>query len=347
MLLHTTHPSGKTITIVDMRSEKKETLFCEKLEMKLSEAFQQGKRVLIMWSKANFSSGMICTDCGTIPQCNHCSIPVWRHKDTHGQVFGLCHLCKTYYPAQGVCSTCKWHAFQTYGYGLQFLAEQIKKLWGIDSLIVDRTVANSLPKIEKLMEQLQWARCILSTSLLTQPPANLPLDLVIVTHADTWLQSPDLYASRRNYCFLSELCSKYTCPELWLHTYNHEQPSIQYAVQGNHTAMLEHEDAYRKRFFYPPYSDLCVLLYKHEIENRVYTTVNKLYQELLFLKSSYQQDNLEIYSTPPLIYKAFGKFRYHIVLKGENLRPFLDIAYSKLKIHSRGFKVDWEPQNLI
>jgi hypothetical protein len=41
MLLHTTHPSGKTITIVDMRSEKKETLFCEKLEMKLSEAFQQ------------------------------------------------------------------------------------------------------------------------------------------------------------------------------------------------------------------------------------------------------------------------------------------------------------------
>ena len=111
--------------------------------------------------------------------------------------------------------------------------------------------------------------------------------------------------------------------------------------------MEEYEHAYRKRFQYPPYTDLCVLLYKHEIESRVYSTVNKLFQELLFLKSSYQQDHLEIYSTPPLIYKAFGKFRYHIVLKGNNLRPFMEIAYSKLKMHSRGFKVDWEPQNLI
>lgn len=106
-------------------------------------------------------------------------------------------------------------------------------------------------------------------------------------------------------------------------------------------------DDYNKRFCYPPYTQLCVIMYKHEVEERLYTTVNKLYQELLFLKVSYQQENLEIYSTPPLIYKAFGKFRYHIVLKGEDLRNFMEIAYSKLKMRSRGFKVDWEPQNLI
>jgi hypothetical protein len=34
-------------------------------------------------------------------------------------------------------------------------------------------------------------------------------------------------------------------------------------------------------------------------------------------------------------------------LKWPKLRDFMDIAYSKLKIASRGFKVDWEPQNLI
>ncbi|MCR5411482.1 MAG: hypothetical protein K6E76_00395 [Patescibacteria group bacterium] len=47
----------------------------------------------------------------------------------------------------------------------------------------------------------------------------------------------------------------------------------------------------------------------------MYTKVNKLYQELLYLSEKYQIQDLEIYTTPPLIYKMFGKFRYNIILK--------------------------------
>lgn len=346
MLITTLHPSWKKIVLVDKRVVKGE-IFGEQLDEKIRNIFSSWGRILIIWPKANFSSGMVCTDCGHIPQCDHCALAIWRHKDDHGQLFGLCHLCKTYYPATGICTVCQGHNFDTYGHGLQHLSEQIKKKYDIEPLIVDRSVANSLPKIQKLLPQLQTSRCLLSTTLLSQPPADLSIDLVIITHADLGLQSPDLYASRRNYCFLTEICTKYTTPEIRMHTYDTEQPSIQYAIQWRHTDMGTYEDNYRKRFWYPPYADLCVILYKHEIENRLYTTVNKLYQELLFLKSSYQQDQLDIYSTPPLIYKAFGKFRYHIVLKWPQLHDFMEIAFSKLKMSSRGFKVDWEPQNLI
>jgi primosomal protein N' len=71
---------------------------------------------------------------------------------------------------------------------------------------------------------------------------------------------------------------------------------------------------YRKDFDYPPFTDLCILLYKHEIEKSLFTKVNKLYQELLFLQEKYKK-NIEIYSTPPLIYKMYGKYRYNIILK--------------------------------
>ena len=33
------------------------------------------------------------------------------------------------------------------------------------------------------------------------------------------------------------------------------------------------------------------------------------------LAQKYKMEDLEIYSTPPLIYKMFGKYRYNIILK--------------------------------
>jgi len=60
---------------------------------------------------------------------------------------------------------------------------------------------------------------------------------------------------------------------------------------------------------------MCVLLYKHEVEKSVYTTVHKLYQELLYLREQYEMEDLEIYATPPSVYKMYGKYRYHIILK--------------------------------
>ncbi len=56
-------------------------------------------------------------------------------------------------------------------------------------------------------------------------------------------------------------------------------------------------------------------MYKNEIEERLYTQVDKLYKELLYLKEKYELNDLVIYSTPPLVYKVFGKYRYNIIIK--------------------------------
>ncbi|MDP2670480.1 MAG: hypothetical protein Q8O99_06245 [bacterium] len=278
---------------------------------------------------------MICKDCGHIPRCTQCDIPIARHKDRHQELFGLCHLCKTYYPNSGICPVCQGHALDVYGIGLQQLQEYLRTKTGISGLLIDRTQANSLPKLNKLTTLLDTHQLVLSTGLLTQPARNKKFDLVIVMQADLGLQVPDVQANRQNFCFLSEILDKYATKNYRLYTYNPEQPSILAAINNDRAGIFAWEHGQRKQHNYPPYSEMCVLLYKHEIESRLYTTVHKLYQELLFLKSSYEFAHLEIFATPPLVYKAFGKFRYNIVLKAPELRPFLEIAYSKLKITSR------------
>lgn len=104
---------------------------------------------------------------------------------------------------------------------------------------------------------------------------------------------------------------------------------------------------FRKESHYPPFADLCVILYKNEIEERMFSKVDALYKELLYLKEKYQMLGLEIYSTPPLIYKMFGKYRYNIILKGKDLKNFMDIAYTKLKMASKGFKIDRDAESIV
>ena len=77
----------------------------------------------------------------------------------------------------------------------------------------------------------------------------------------------------------------------------------------------EEENNFRELNKYPPYADLCVILYKNEIEKKVFNKVDQLYKDLLYLAQKYQMKDMEIYSTPPLIYKMFGKYRYNIILK--------------------------------
>ena len=88
-------------------------------------------------------------------------------------------------------------------------------------------------------------------------------------------------------------------------------------------------------------------MYKNEIEERLFNKVDKLYKELLYLKEKYMMNDLEIYSTPPLIYKIFWKYRYNIILKEKELRNFMDIVYTKLKLNQNWFKIDRQAESLV
>jgi hypothetical protein len=56
---------------------------------------------------------------------------------------------------------------------------------------------------------------------------------------------------------------------------------------------------------------------------------------------------MEIFTTPPLIYKVFWKYRYNIILKWKEVRNFMDIVYTKLSLNRKGFKINWMPETMV
>src|SRR5690606_5258909 len=140
----------------------------------------------------------------------------------------------------------------------------------------------------------------------TTPIKNHPVDLVIFLHADIGLNIPDYTAAEKNFNFLYEAFAQYSHSHFIVQSFNPEHYSIRAACKMDPVLFSTQDGAYRQQYHYPPYQDLCVLLYKHDIEAKLHSHVDKLYKEILYYKEKYTLNNLEVYTTPPLIYKKFG-----------------------------------------
>ena len=146
----------------------------------------EGKKILIIASKKGYATGMLCDDCGFIPKCDHCDIPIAFHQDDSKHLYGICHICKKHYQAFADCPQCGGHNIKLYGSGVQKLETLLEREFGAKNIItVDSESANSSAKVKKLKQILPEADIIVGTSLLATPPAGWKPDMVIIMNADS------------------------------------------------------------------------------------------------------------------------------------------------------------------
>lgn len=336
----------KKVFLVDMRKENSH-IFSELATKWIKKILNQNKKILILVNKKWYSNWSICKDCWFIPKCKNCDITISYHLNQAWEEFWLCHICKTQYEKFLICPNCQSKNIMNYGYGTQQIKEIIKQQFNTDSLIIESQKANSIAKTNLITTEINKYKIIIWTSLLTTPMANIDFDLIIFLNADMSLNIPDFNSNWRNFLFIYETLINYKTENYIVQTFNPWNYSIQYAIRLDILWFKKTELKNRLSFNYPPYTQMCAILYKDEIEEKLFNKINTLFQELLFLKEKYWNSTIEIFSTPALIYKMFGKYRYNIILKWNNLREFMDIAFSKLKILSRWFKIDREPENIV
>ncbi|MBP6086380.1 hypothetical protein KA478_04315 [Patescibacteria group bacterium] len=114
-------------------------------------------------------------------------------------------------------------------------------------------------------------------------PKNWKPDVVIVVRADSSLSIPDWKVAEHCYHMLDACVKNYSCPII-IQAYTIGHHSIQAACKQDDAFFWQEENRYRQDYAYAPYAEMAVVLYKHEIEETMFTRVNKLYQEFLFLQ---------------------------------------------------------------
>lgn len=338
----------QNIFLVDMRNEQHHH-FSELFENAIEKYLRLWKKIGIIINKRGYAQGLLCRKCGYIPQCDKCSVSITYHKQINGEMMGLCHICKTQYTYHLTCPKCGSEKFGFFGMGIEQLSEILETKYQKHPMIIDSWTTNTPNKIKKILETIHTTKpqLIIGTSLLAQPIFDYAFDLIIFLNADIGLNIPDYTANENNFLLLYETFKKHQTKNFIVQTFNPDHYSIRNACKLDFQGFYDQENIFRQECKYPPFSELCIILYKDEIESRMYTKVNKLYQELLYLSEKYQIQDLEIYTTPPLIYKMFGKFRYNIILKWKYVRNFMDIVISRLPIQEQWFKIHWDAESIV
>ncbi len=333
----------KKIFLVDMTREP-DYIFSELAKNWLSKYIRQWKKIWILVNKKWYSGWIFCHKCGFVPKCTKCSVSIGYHQTENWKI-GLCNICKSQYEFPTKCPHCCSQEIKEFGIGTQQISELIEKEFNTKTQIIESQKANSPKKIKEILANKD-IQVYIGTSLLNTAIQWVDLDMILFLNADLWLNIPNYSAAKNNFHFLYDTFKSHKCNNFVVQTFNPEHYSIRNACKLDIESFTSQDNKFREDNKYPPFTDVCVLLYKNEIEERLFTKVDKLYKELLYLKEKYQMDDLEIYSTPPIIYKIFGKYRYNIVLKWKNLRNFMDIVYTKLNLTQNNFKVDRNAENI-
>jgi primosomal protein N' (replication factor Y) len=304
----------------------------------ISKTLEKQQKVVIFVNKSGMHTGMICNSCGHIPYCHQCDLPISWHYNDHHKLFWLCSICQSLYTTMEMCPECKTGKMKGYGMGIQKVSDCCVELFNITPVLVQSRIANSVPKTVALIQSLDESRIILTTSLM-QTALMQNVGLVVVQNALP-ATMPGFNSEYQNYIFLNNLIHSFQAPHILFQAHDCEHPLIQSIAQNDSSLFLNHDTEFKIKHHYPPYGELCILIYKAEGESVLFNKVNKLFHAMLALKTQQKRDDLELYAVPATIYKIYNKYRYQIVVKGVDVRTFMDEVFVSLKPYAKGFKID-------
>jgi primosomal protein N' (replication factor Y) len=322
--------------------------FSEIVQQALKKNIEEKKKILLIVNKKGFASWLICQSCGHIPQCKQCSVSIWYHQANNGILYGLCPICKSIYDMPTTCEQChKSGTNQLYGLTLQKTTQWIEENYKIKPLTIDAEQVSSWPKSARILEKIKTTQIIISTNIIIPPEHNNLFDLIIILAADQWLTLPDYTVRKNTFVQLYNLIKKFDTRNYIIQAYDTLHPSIRLALKQDRDGFFEEEKIFRSTNHYPPYGELCIIKYNNEKESTLHNAIEKLHKELIYLQTTYEYHNIMIYTSSPLIYKKFWKYYYHIIIIGREVRPFMDIAFSKLTMMKRWYKIDWMAGSLL
>jgi primosomal protein N' (replication factor Y) (superfamily II helicase) len=256
------------VLLVDMRRSKDKVLSA-KLKYEIQSTYEQEKNIVLFLNRRGFARVFSCFECGYIPTCPQCGIPLIFHSD--GKTF-TCHICKYQEPVFDFCPKCRGSEFTFSGIGTQKIESEIKKIiHNPDILRIDSdseiSAAESRRTRRKNLSELSVSVANSSKILITTRLGLSGLDysrigLFGVISADTTLFLPDFRSQERTFQELSKIIEQSSpnkeC-KIIIQTYHPDNFSIYLAVQGNYEKFFEQELVARKKLEYPPFMRLTLI----------------------------------------------------------------------------------------
>jgi len=258
------------IDIVDMRLEVMRSRGMTAISRRLADAMhdrlERREQTILFINRRGYSSSMLCTKCGHVEECAHCSIALTYHRSDETL---RCHLCGDARPAPARCPQCGAPDIRWRGLGTQRVEEAVCRI--LPRARIERMDTDTMARKNRFREVLAQFRAgridvLVGTQMIGKGLDFPNVTLVGLIDADLSMHIPDFRANERTFQLLVQVAGRAgrgdRAGEVVVQTFTPQAEAIQFSRHADYDGFAEAELRLRKEFRYPPYRHLIHHLFR-------------------------------------------------------------------------------------
>jgi len=313
------------IELVDLHQEPGGTLFSQRLVTAMREALEKQAGIVLFLNRKGYAHTLICRDCGWMPRCPTCAVPLGYSREADALV---CRYCGEGDRLPESCPQCRAAHLHSVGEGTERVEAEARRLFPFAKILrIDGEKLRRASAGRGVREEVRsglWDILIGTQALFQQEP--LPRQgLVGILQADSGFHIPDFRAAERTYQHLDEAVS-FARPALEgglviLQTRLPTHHAVQAVLSGDPQQFYREELAARRLLNYPPICHLAALSVSGKDLREVETAATQWKQ---CLEESIRKENIltVLGPVPATGQRPKGYYRHQLLAKGAD-RAFL------------------------
>jgi primosomal protein N' (replication factor Y) (superfamily II helicase) len=228
----------------------------------------EGKQVILFQNRRGYSPYQICAVCGWIAECRQCDVSLTYHKYSNKL---KCHYCGTVYPALNTCMACGSDKLVQRSFGTERLEEVI------ETMLPDvRTARMDFDAIKNknahgiLIQQFEQRKIdvLVGTQMVVKGLDFENVELVGIPDADGLLHFADFRVHERAFQMIEQVSGRAGRKDkqgrVLIQTSTPQHPLLLHVARHDYTGMYMEEIEKRKQFFYPPFSRIIDIHFRHK-----------------------------------------------------------------------------------
>lgn len=282
-------PETVVIDMKPLSGKFKKVLLSPQLQSAIEQTLSESKQVILFQNRRGYTPYIICSVCGWIPQCMYCDVSLTYHKFKNNL---SCHYCGTNYPVVKTCAACGSHQFMQKNFGTEKIEELLISTF--PNVNVGRMDYDSVKgkhdheKIIRMFEQ-QETKILVGTQMVVKGLDFEHVDLVGILDADGLLNFADFRVNERAFQLMEQVSGragrKNDRGKVYIQVSNTHHPVLQFVKEHDYNKLYNFEIENRKAFFYPPFSRLIKLIFRHRLSE----TTEAASYKMKSLLSEFQQ----------------------------------------------------------
>ena len=301
-----------TKNVVTKPNEK--VILTPELKAAIEQSLKDKKQVILFKNRRGYSPYMICSVCGWIPHCRNCDVTLTFHKAKNKLV---CHYCGTDYPVMYTCVACGSHQFNQKNFGTEKIEETIAAEFS-DARIARMDYDSVKGKHDhdtliKLFEQ-QRLDILVGTQMVVKGLDFEHVHLVGILDADGILNFADFRVNERAFQLMEQVSGRAgrrgVKGKVLIQLANIHHPVLQLVKDHDYDSLYKLEIENRRIFFYPPFSRIIKITFKHKESATAEEAAHLMVQGLQANYSNFITGPAE-----PLVNRIRNVFLWEILLK--------------------------------